>query len=115
MEQQTGVSDDTEFIQGPLFNLLKQRVAAIIQANSVPNLDLVEDPPLAVQGQSPASGLFGFDKYSSITLLIDAARDASNQPDSQRRLFVVPNAHVTRLLTSGGVVTQIQASVNGAS
>lgn len=115
MEQQTGVADDTEFIQGPLFNLLKQRVGAIIQANSVANLDSVEDPPLAVQGQSPASGLFAFDKYSSITLLIDAARDASNQPDSERRLFVVPNTHVTRLITSGGVVTQIQASVNGAS
>ena len=115
MEQQTGVSDDTEFIQGPLFNLLKQRIAAIIQAHLVPNLDSVEDPPLAVQGQSPASGLFGFDKYSSVTVLIDAARDASNQPDSERRLFVVPNAHVTRLITSGGVVTQVQASVNGAT
>ena len=115
MEQQTGVSDDTEFIQGPLFSLLKQRVAAVIGTNSVPNLDSVEDPPLAVQGQSPASGLFGFDKYSSITLLIDAARDASSQPDAQRRLFVVPNAHVTRLMTSGGVVTEIQASVNGTS
>jgi choline dehydrogenase-like flavoprotein len=115
MEQQTGVSDDTEFIQGPLFNLLKQRVSASIQANTIPNLDSVEDPPLAVQGQSPASGLFGFDKYSSVTLLIDAARDASNQPDSQRRLFVVPNAHVTRLITANGLVTQIQASVNGVS
>ena len=115
MEQQTGVSDDTEFIQGPLFNLLKQRVSASIQANTIPNLDSVEDPPLAVQGQSPASGLFGFDKYSSVTLLIDAARDASNQPDSQRRLFVVPNAHVTRLITANGSVTQIQASVNGVS
>jgi choline dehydrogenase-like flavoprotein len=115
MEQQTGVSDDTEFIQGPLFNLLKQRVSASIQANSIPNLDSVEDPPLAVQGQSPASGLFGFDKYSSVTLLIDAARDASNQADSQRRLFVVPNAHVTRLITANALVTQIQASVNGVS
>jgi choline dehydrogenase-like flavoprotein len=113
MEQQTGVSDDTEFIQGPLFNLLKQRASAGIQANTIPNLDSVEDPPLAVQGQSPASGLFGFDKYSSVTMLIDAARDASNQADSQRRLFVVPNAHVTRLITANGLVTQIQASVNG--
>jgi choline dehydrogenase-like flavoprotein len=115
MEQQTGVSDDTEFIQGPLFNLLKQRASGIIQSNAVPNLDSVEDPPLAVQGQSPASGLFGFDKYSSITLLIDAARDASNQPDQQRRLFVVPNAHVTRLITASGLVAQIQVSVNGVS
>ena len=115
MEQQTGVADDTEFIQGPLFNLLKQRVSTLLQNNSVPNLDSVEDPPLAVQGQSPASGLFGFDKYSSITLLIDAARDAANQPDSQRRLFVVPIAHVTRLITANGSVVSVQVSVNGVS
>lgn len=115
MEQQTGVADDTEFIQGPLFNLLKQRVSTIVQSNAVPNLDSVEDPPLAVQGQSPASGLFAFDKYSSIDLLIDAARDAANQADSQRRLFVVPNAHVTRLVAANGSVISLQVNVNGAS
>ena len=115
MEQQTGVSDDTEFIQGPLYSLLKQRVSSILQANGVPNLDSVEDPPLAVQGQSPASGLFAFDKYSSIDLLIEAARDASNLPDSQRRLFIVPNAHVTRFGVANGAVASIQVNVNGAS
>jgi choline dehydrogenase-like flavoprotein len=114
MEQQTGVSDDTEFIQGSLYTLLKQRIAGIVQANGVPNLDAVEDPPLAVQGQAPASGLFAFDKYSSIDLLIEAARDASNLPDSQRRLFIVPNAHVTQLATANGAVASVQVSVNGA-
>jgi hypothetical protein len=115
LEQQTGVADKTDFIQGSLFNLLKQRVSTVLQANAVPNLDSVEDPPLAVQGNSPASGLFGFDKYSSIDLLIDAARDAAGQPDSQRRFFVVPNAHVTRLNTANGSVVSLQANVNGAS
>ncbi len=115
MEQQTGVADKTVFIQGPLYALLKQHVSTAIQQNAVPHLDSVEDPPLAVQGQSPASGLFSFDKYSSITVLIDAARDAANQPDSQRRLFVVPNAHVTRLATANGSVISIQVNVNGAS
>jgi len=114
MVQQTGVADDTEFIQGPLFNLLKQRVSGILQANTVPNLDSVEDPPLAVQGQSPASGLFAFDKYSSIDLLIEAARDAASLPDSQRRLFIVPNAHVTRLNTANGSVASVQVNVNGS-
>src|SRR5208283_3899549 len=95
LEQQTGVSVATDFIQGPLFNLLKQRVGNAI--GTVTNIDTAEDPPLAVQGQSPASGLFSFDKYSSTTLVIEAARDASSQPDPQRRLFVVPNAHVTRI------------------
>jgi choline dehydrogenase-like flavoprotein len=115
LEQQTGVADDTEFIQGPLFDLINQKVSAIIAAKTVPNLDLAEVAPLAVQGQSPASGLFAFDKYSSVTVLIDAVRDAAQQPDSQRRLFVVPKAHVTKLNTNGGTVTSISVMVNGTS
>jgi len=115
MEQQTGVSDDTEFIQGPLYSLLNQRVAAIVQAKSVANLDSVEVAPLAVQGQSPASGLFAFDKYSSVTVLIDAVRDAAQEQDSQRRLFVVSNAHVTKLNVNGGTVSSISVNVNGIS
>jgi choline dehydrogenase-like flavoprotein len=115
MEQQTGVADKTEFIQGPLYTLLKQRVSTAIQQNAVPNLDSVEDPPLAVQGQDPASGLFSFDKYSSITVLIDAAREAARQPDAQRRLFVVPNAHVMRLVAEKGSVVSLQVNVNGIS
>jgi GMC oxidoreductase len=115
LEEQTGVADKAEFIQGQLYALLKQRVSTAIQQNAVPNLDSVEDPPLAVQGQSPASGLFSFDKYSSITVLIDAVREAASQPDSQRRLFIVPNAHVTRLATANGSVVSLQVNVNGAS
>ena len=113
LEQQTGVDIKTDFIQGSLFNLLKQRTSTIVQNNSVANLDGVADPPLAVQGQAPASGLFSFDKYSSINLLIQAAREASGQLDPQRRLFVVPNAHVTRLQTSGGTVSSLEVFVNG--
>jgi choline dehydrogenase-like flavoprotein len=115
MEQQTGVADDTEFIQGPLFALLNQQISAVIQAKTVPNLDSAEIAPLAVQGQSPASGLFAFDKYSSITVLIDAVRDAAQQPDPQRRLFVVPNAHVTKVNVNAGTASSISVSVNGVN
>jgi len=113
LEQQTGVDVKTDFIQGPLFDLLKQRVSGLIQNGSLPNVDSVDDPPLAVQGQAPASGLFSFDKYSSVNVLIEAARDAAGQPDSQRRLFVVPNAHVTQLNTANGAVSSIDVFVNG--
>jgi choline dehydrogenase-like flavoprotein len=115
LEQQTGVNEKTDFIQGSLFNLLKQKASAAITTSTVPNLDSVEDPPLAVQGQSPASGLFSFDKYSSATVLIEAARDASNQPDDQRRLFVVPNAHVMRIGTANGAASSISMVVNGVT
>jgi hypothetical protein len=113
LEQQTGVNDRTEFIQGALYSQLSQRVTHILQNPGVPNLNTVEEPPLAVQGQSPASGLFGFDKYSSITLLIQAVREAASAPDTSRRLFVVPNAHVSRLIQTGGTVSSIEAFVNG--
>jgi choline dehydrogenase-like flavoprotein len=113
LEQQTGVDVKTDFIQGPLFDRLKQRVSSVVQQATVPYLDSVEDPPLAVQGQSPASGLFGFDKYSSVTLLLDAAREATSLPDAQRRLFVVPNVHVTRLQMANGIVVGLDARVEG--
>ncbi|MEA2791880.1 MAG: hypothetical protein QOG73_4286 [Acetobacteraceae bacterium] len=114
IEQQTGVATTTDFIQGPLFNLIKARLQALA-AGGAHNLTSVEDPPLAVQGQSPASGLFAFDKYSSATILMDAVREAAGQADAARRLFVVPNAHVTRLDVSGGTVTGVHAQVNGVS
>jgi choline dehydrogenase-like flavoprotein len=111
LEQQTGVSVATDFIQGALFNLLKQRAANAIGA--VADIETAEDPPLAVQGQSPASGLFSFDKYTSTTLTIADARDASSQPDTQRRMFLVPNAHVTRIHTTAGAASSIDVAVNG--
>lgn len=114
LEQQVGVADTTDFIQGPLFNLLKTRFTSLAQGG-VGGAGSVEDPPLAVQGQSPASGLFAFDKYSSVTVLIDAVREAAGQSDAQRRLFVVPNAHVHSLDVANGMVTGLHASVNGVA
>jgi len=121
LEDQTGVTDKTDFIQGPLFESLKKGAQNVVSGKKVPNLDSVEDPPLAVQGQSPASGLFAFDKYSSIIPLISALRNDidnafnvnGNSPDTARRLFVVPNAHVIRLQVSNGVVSGIDVDFKG--
>ncbi|MDB5654705.1 MAG: Glucosemethanolcholine oxidoreductaseNAD binding site [Tardiphaga sp.] len=114
MERQLGVADTTDFIQGPLYDLLHTRITDLAQS-AVQGLTGVESPPLAVQGQSPASGLFAFDKYSSVTVLIDAVREAAGQSDASRPLFVVPNAHVTRLESHNGVVTGLHASVGGTA
>ena len=114
IEQQTGVDTTTDFIQGPLYSLIKARCTSLA-TGTVPNLTSVEDPPLAVQGQSPASGLFAFDKYSSATLLVDASREAAGQSDNQRGLFVVPNTHVTRITVSNGTITAINVISNGVA
>lgn len=57
-----------------------------------------EPPPIAVQTQSFVSGVFSPDKFSSLTLLTSALRSARGTPDAQSRLFLVPNAHVSKLV-----------------
>jgi hypothetical protein len=72
-----------------------------------------QEAPLAVQGAAPAPGLFAFDKYSSAPIFTDAVRETASDPDSVRRLFVVPRAHVVRLHNSNGVINSIEVYVNG--
>lgn len=66
-------------------------------------LDLLKlEAPLAVEGRPPRAGFFPLNKFSALPLLIKAARAAqteSNGDDIRKRLMVVPNCHVTRLLT----------------
>jgi hypothetical protein len=111
-EKETGVFDKTDYIMGALYARLKERFETVVQAG-VPTVDLIEEPPLAVQAKPPASGLFSFDKYSSAPILADAVREAATSPDWQRRLFLVPRAHVVKLHGSGGAITTLEVSVNG--
>lgn len=94
----------TDFISGPLFEVLFDAFAAA--AVGTPRIETtigtngVEVAPLAVQGDSPASGLFSFDKLSSLALLIEAIREdvaASSLNDANLRLSLVPLAHVVEL------------------
>lgn len=112
-EQEIGVNPRTDFISGPLFDALFAKMQAV--AGQVPSVDGVEEAPLAVQGQAPAPGLFSFDKFSSAPILCDAIREAASDPDSTRRLFLVPRTHVTRLVTNSGRVTSIELSSDGQS
>jgi choline dehydrogenase-like flavoprotein len=114
VEVQLGVADSTDFIQGPLYHALRARAEAV--QPQIEGLAAIERPPLAVLGRGPASGMFTFNKYSSLPILIAAIRDAISKAgdnDSQRRLILVPRAHVTKLHTSGGVVRQIEVFVDG--
>src|SRR5712692_10453012 len=110
-ERETGVFDKTDYISGPLNDDLKAKCTSALP--TVPNLDAIEDAPLAVQAAPPASGLFSFDKYSSAPILIDAIRQDTANPDWRRRLFLVPRAHVSKLTVANGAVTQLEVWVNG--
>lgn len=111
-EKETGVFDKTDYIMGALYDRLKSQSEAIVTAG-VPFIDKIEEPPLAVQGKPPASGLFSFDKYSSAPILADAIREAASAPDWRRRLFFVPRAHVVRLTGAGDSVTRLEVYENG--
>ena len=114
VESETGVVPETDFIFGELQNTLFPAVVDAVAA--VPELTAVEPAPLAVQGSPPVSGLFSYDKYSSLPLLVDAVRrDVRNSGDSDsaRRLFLVPRAHVISLHAAGGVVDTVEVDVNG--
>jgi choline dehydrogenase-like flavoprotein len=114
LERQLGVSEVADFIQGQLYEVLRAKTEAVYR--HVPGLTGIEAPPLAVLGQTPASGLFPFNKYSSLPLLISAVRDAiaeAGGDDAQRRLFLVPRARVVKLHTSGRLVRRIEVFVNG--
>jgi len=114
-EKETGVFDKTDYISGALFTALRKRFDAVKAAGApaISKVDAIEDAPLAVQGAAPASGLFSFDKYSSAPILADAIREAAGSADWQRRLFLVPRAHVTRLGSTGQDVTRLEVFVNG--
>ncbi|MGC2741739.1 MAG: family 16 glycoside hydrolase [Candidatus Angelobacter sp.] len=113
VELEMGVKPTADYISGPLFEKLKSRFATVIGGGQ-----LIEDAPLAVEGQSPESGLFPFDKYSSAYLLFDAVREDigrhwRNNIDASRRLMLLPRSQVVRLQTVANRVTEIELLVNG--
>jgi choline dehydrogenase-like flavoprotein len=58
------------------------------------------EAPLAVQAQPEHAGFFPINKFSTVPLLIKAARGAqrdANGDDVRKRVMVVPRCHVTRL------------------
>lgn len=120
VESETGVVPSADFIFGDLFTVLSSEITAA--AGTLANIESslgsggVEPPPLAVQGSSPASGLFSFDKFSSMPVLVEAVREAaaaSGLDDAKRRLFVVPLAHVIKLHTAGAIVQAIEVDIAG--
>lgn len=114
-EAEIGASRPADFIRNTaLFTALSSRFNAV--APSVTGITEVGAAPLAVQGASPRSGLFAFDKFSSAPFLIDAIRHdvANNTPDANRRIFLVPRVQVHRLIVENNRITGIDLSSNGA-
>ena len=89
-EQETGVYPVQDFINGSLYESLKSLAEAVVNANQVPTLKAVLEPPIAVQGDTPGSGLFSFDKFSSVPLLLDSVREDSEISGGNDAVLAVP-------------------------
>src|SRR5262249_41387043 len=73
--------------------------------------ELKLEAPLAVQASGGRSCFFPFNKFSSLPLLIEAARAAQDQSggdDSRKRLMNVDDCHVTGLQRDGDRISVIQ-------
>src|SRR5262249_24193721 len=120
---QIGTDVTNDFIFGPLHEALRAQLKQGIDAGNVTDaiplaqlpLNLIGIPaaqsdlfkleaPLAVQASPPRAGFFPFNKFSSAPLIIEiagAAKTESGGSDSRKRLMVVPDCHVMRLITDG--------------
>jgi choline dehydrogenase-like flavoprotein len=131
--KQIGTDASNDFMHGELHVALRKLLAAGIKNRKVrhtiplaqlplhlsnvgpnPPEFLKLEAPLAVQGTPPLPGFFPVNKFSSAPLLMEAARVAqvrSGGDDVKKRLMIVPDVHVTRLVTgqTNGttVVTQV--------
>jgi choline dehydrogenase-like flavoprotein len=118
-EREIGVSPSTDYIvKATLYDKLNAAFDAARVDPALKNIITeVNEAPLAVQGSSPQSGVFPFDKFSSAPFVIDAIRDDvgrnTNHGDVSRRIFLLPRTQVLSLGTQAGAVTSIDVVSNG--
>lgn len=119
--EQIGVTETNDFIHGELHSALRSKLFAGVNGNQIAGaIPLAElalhlddipagqedvnklEAPLAVKTRD-RSGAFPPNKFSAVPMLVKAARAASIESqgdDVKKRLMVVPNCHVTRLVTA---------------
>ena len=117
---QIGTAETNDFVQGPLHELLRQRLFSALQGRPAAGQLMLTgnrgtltsaadlEAPLAVQSSSPRPGFFPLNKFNAVQLLVRAARLSRSEAEQsargdeaainrRRRFMVVPNVHVIRL------------------
>ena len=130
--RQTGTETTNDFVFGPLHSALRQRLFDGLTARPASATKLtgqrgvltkVDDleAPLAVQSVSSRAGAFPSNKFSGAPLLIRAARMAQSEAqqaapfdlasaDVKKRLMIVDNIYVTRLIRNGSKVMRVETN-----
>jgi GMC oxidoreductase len=119
--REIGSKKKTDFIEDTILhqNLKKAFATAVGKDYDAAHIDCIDDAPLAVLGSPPTPGIFPFEKYSSVTFLIDAinadrikSEDAKNP--RARHLMLLPRAEVIGLKRKNGKeVTSLDLEVSG--
>lgn len=115
VEEETGVSDYSDLINGTLFQKLKHFLGKNPDLLKQNNLTLI-DPPVAVAANSTVSGLYSPDAFSSLGRLLEIVRIESGYDDvpkendpiwKSKSVFLVPNTLAYKLETDRGRVSSI--------
>jgi hypothetical protein len=128
--RQLGTDTTNDFVFGPLHEALRQRLFDVLKQRASGKttltgnrgaLNKVEDleAPLAVQSAPSRPGAFPLNKFNAIQLLVRGSRMAQSEAqqavpfdlvasDTLKRLMVVNEAYVTRLIRNGRRVTQVE-------
>jgi hypothetical protein len=130
--RQIGTDTVNNFIFGPLQDALQQRLFSGLQASPLTapvltgNRGILQEmkdleAPLAVQSAPVSSGIYPLNKFNGLQLLIRAARVAQAEAqqaapfdlataDAKKRLMIINNIYVTRLVRDGGRIARIETS-----
>ena len=134
--RQVGTDTTNDFVFGPLHDALRQRLFEGLKARSssadpvltgnrgslTAQADL--EAPLSVQSAPSRAGSFPLNKFNTVQLLIRASRVAQFEAqaaapfdlgasDAKKRLMIVDNIYVTRLIRSGGTITRVETNQGG--
>jgi Domain of Unknown Function (DUF1080)/GMC oxidoreductase len=130
--RQIGTDTTNDFVFGPLHEALRQRLFDGLKARTAGNTVLTGnrgslttigdlEAPLAVQSGPSRPGTFPLNKFNSVQLLIRAARVAQAEAqqaapfdlgasDAKKRLMIVDNIYVTRLVRNGARVVRVETN-----
>ncbi|MGF1524849.1 MAG: family 16 glycoside hydrolase [Leptolyngbyaceae cyanobacterium] len=110
VEDETGVSDYSDLINGTLFTSLKKLLSEKLNSSSSNHLTIMP-PPVAVAASSTVSGLYSPDAFSSLGWLLENIRiesEAHSEKGSPlKSIYLVPNTLAYKLETERSRVSSI--------
>lgn len=114
IQAEIGAKETSDFIWGELkdsLQLVLNNKLAVAKAEQNLQSLTVTEAPIAVEAQSELSGVMTNSKYSSLPELIRCVRN--DRAAGGKRITIVPNTHVRKLVVQDGHVRAIELTYHG--